>query len=253
MRNILLEIEYDGTAYAGWQVQNASKTGRGPKGSVTVQSTLCAALDNILGEKVMLTGSGRTDAGVHAQAQAANFHTASSIPVRGLQKALNSALPPDIRITACREVPEDFHARYSAKWKLYRYTILNSPIQSALRRHYVFYCDYPLDVGRMSREASALKGTHDFSSFHAAEAKRESSVRTVRRISIAKKGDTVTIEIEANGFLKNMVRTIAGTLIDIGRGRFPAGSMRRILAAKDRKAAGPTAPPQGLCLVKVWY
>ncbi|MGE5309306.1 MAG: tRNA pseudouridine(38-40) synthase TruA [Deltaproteobacteria bacterium] len=248
MRNIKLIIEYDGTAYEGWQVQNLKgRTAR------TIQETICRALEGIVGGKVKLTGSGRTDAGVHALAQVANFHTASKIPVRNLQKALNSVLPDDIVITKAEEVDDDFHARYSAKWKLYRYTILNRQYPSAIRRNFVAFVDYPLSAAAMKREAAALKGRHDFRSFHAADNEEKSSVRTIRKIAVRKSGDDIVIEVEADGFLKNMVRTIAGTLIETGRGKFPAGSMKRILAAKDRRQAGPTAPASGLALVKVTY
>ena len=254
MRTIKLTIEYDGTAYEGWQVQNPSKGGHGPsRNRPTIQATIEKHLRKILGEPVKLTGSGRTDAGVHAAGQVANFSTSSRIPLAGLQKALNCLLPPDIAIIAVAEAAQGFHSRFSAKDKLYRYTILNRSYPSALRRDFVSFCDYPLNVALMRREAAALKGTHVFTAFHAADKKERSSIRTISRISVARRGEDVVIEIEANGFLKNMVRTIAGTLIEIGRGKFPAGSMKKILAGRDRKKAGPTASACGLCLIRVRY
>lgn len=254
VRNIKLTIEYKGTGYEGWQVQNPAKSSRFPvREAKTVQAVIESALQPILNEKVKLTGSGRTDAGVHARAQVANFHTSSAIPSGRLRRALNGALPRDISISKAEDVPEGFHSRFSAKWKLYRYTVLNRAYPSALANDFVYFCDYALDITAMRREARALKGTHDFRSFHAAGDGERSSVRTIRRLTIARKGDEIAITIEASGFLKNMVRTIAGTLIEVGRGRFSRGSMKRILDARDRKSAGPTAPPQGLCLLKVTY
>lgn len=253
MRNIRLTIEYNGTAYEGWQVQNPPKGGGPSRHPPTVQATIEKRLRDILGEPVKLTGSGRTDAGVHAAGQVANFFTASRIPLAGLRKALNSLLPPDIVVLRAAGAAADFHSRFSAKSKLYRYTILNRAHPSALRRDFVHFCDYPLSVPLMRKEAAVLKGTHDFTAFHAADKKERSSVRTIRRIAVARKGKDIVIEIEANGFLKNMVRTIVGTLIEIGRGRFPAGSMRKILSSRDRKQAGPTAAARGLCLVRVSY
>jgi len=253
MRNIKLTIEYDGTAYEGWQIQNPAKDGGPSRHPPTIQATIEKHLRHILGEPVKLTGSGRTDTGVHAAGQVANFFTRSRIPLAGLRKALNSLLPPDIVIIAAVEAAEDFHSRFSAKNKLYRYTILNRDYPSALRRDFVHFCDYPLSLALMRKEAAVLKGTHKFTAFHAADKKERSSVRTIRRISVVRKGEDIVIEIEANGFLKNMVRTIVGTLIEIGRGRFPAGSMKKILASRDRKQAGPTAAAAGLCLVRVDY
>jgi tRNA pseudouridine38-40 synthase len=255
LRNIKLTIEYEGTGYEGWQVQNPSDPvlshlRRRPR---TIQAAIEHALAKVLKEKVKLTGSGRTDAGVHALAQVANFFTGSAIPLKGLQKALNGILPEDITISGVEEADGKFHSRYSAKWKLYRYTILNRAYPSALRRNFVWFTDYRLNAALMAREARVLKGTHDFRSFQGHDKKERSSVRTVRRISVKRSGDEVVIEIEANGFLKNMVRAVVGTLADIGRGRFPEGSMKRILAARDRSQAGPTAPASGLCLIKVTY
>ena len=260
MRNIKLVIEYEGTEYEGWQVQAPLKAvpshfmpGRRFR---TIQETIEAVLRQLLQKKVRLAASGRTDAGVHALAQVANFHTTSAMPLKALHRALNSLLPPDISITKVQEAPADFHSRYSAKTKLYRYTILNRPYPSALRRAFVHFCDYPLDIRLMNTEARALKGTRDFTSFHAVpepEKKGRSSVRTIRRISVLRRGSDIVIEVEANGFLQNMVRTIVGTLIEIGRGKFPAGSAKRILEARDRRCAGPTAPARGLCLVRVSY
>ena len=252
MRNLKLEIEYDGTNYAGWQVQNSKKT---------IQSVIEKTLQRILQEKVHLIVSGRTDSGTHALAQVANFKTKSKIPPDKLRLALNSWLPADIAISKAEEKALDFHSRFDAKSKIYRYSILNRPHPSPLQRKAVYFYRHPLNIGLMRKESKALLGRHDFSSFCASGAGFRNKVRVIKKITIkeinyplsAIRYPFIAIDIEADGFLYNMVRNIAGTLIEIGRGRFKPGDLKRILLARDRKAAGPTLPARGLCLMKVKY
>ncbi|MDD4980890.1 MAG: tRNA pseudouridine(38-40) synthase TruA [Candidatus Omnitrophica bacterium] len=258
MRNIKLTIEYAGTKYAGWQVQ-----GRRHR---TIQGTLEKALQKILREKIHLIGSGRTDAGVHAFGQVANFKTDSGVPVWKIQKALNANLPGDIVITSVEDVNFDFHSRFDAKSKVYRYTVLNRAYPPAILKDKVYFYPYPLDVELMRKETKSLLGRHDFKSFCASSSSVKDTIRTIKNITIKKsayslqltvyslkKPSLITIEIEADGFLYNMVRNITGTLLEIGRGKLPAGSLKRILLAKNRRLAGPTAPAQGLCLLEVKY
>ena len=245
-RNLKLEIEYDGTRYCGWQVQ-------APQKKKSIQEVLSKTLRKILRETVCIHASGRTDAGVHARAQVVNFETHSRIPKDKLRLALNSLLPDDISVAIVEEAPSDFHSRFDAQSKIYRYTILNRPYPSALLNQRVFFFPYHIDTARMRKEARCLIGTHDFKSFQAADKKERTSTRTIKKIMLSREGDCIHIDIEANGFLYNMVRNIAGTLLEAGRGRFPVGSVKQILQAKDRKFAGPTLPAKGLCLLKVKY
>lgn len=253
MRNIRLEIEYDGTGYCGWQIQNSRQSIVYSPEKKTIQHTIENVLQKILQEKIRLIGSGRTDAGVHAKAQVANFTTPSEVELHKLQAALNALLPEDISIRKIKEVSDDFHSRFSAQSKIYRYTILNSAHRGVLLRNYVFFCRYPLDIKRMQREAGVLLGTHDFSAFCSSAGKYRNPKKTIKKLKIIKYNDLLYIEIEADGFLYNMVRNIAGTLIEIGRGRFPPESMKSILDSRNRKCAGPTLPAKGLCLIKVKY
>lgn len=247
MRNIKLIIEYDGTDYAGWQLQRKRPETK------TLQETLEKTLQKILQERVGLVASGRTDAGVHAQAQTVNFKTRSEIPLPKLERALNGLLPKDIAVISAREAALDFHSRFKAKSKLYRYTILNRPQRSAFLRNTVYFYPYPLDVRLMQREAKVLLGRHDFSAFKASDKKERGSIRTIKRLKVWRDQDLIHIDVEADGFLYNMVRNIAGTLIDIGRQRLKSGQLKRILSARDRRLAGPTAPANGLSLIKVNY
>jgi len=246
MRNLRLEIEYDGTNYAGWQVQ-------APQKKKSIQEVLEKTLRKILQEKVYTIVSGRTDAGVHALSQVVNFKTHSDIRPDKLRIALNGLLPEDISISKVEDVDLNFHSRFDAKSKIYRYTILNRLHPCALSRNTVYFYPYPLDLNLMRREARNLVGRHDFKSFQAADKKERSSVRTIKKLKITRVGDFIYFDIEANGFLYNMIRNIVGTLIEIGRGRFPQGSLKKILSAKNRKLAGPTVPAKGLCLIKVKY
>jgi len=275
MRNIRLQIEYAGTDYAGWQIQNRGS-------SATIQETIEKVLEKILQEKVKVVGSGRTDAGVHALSQAANFKTNSRMFPAKIQQALNGLLPGDIRIKKANYADNDFHACYSARSKIYRYIILNSKVSSVFLKGFSWHIPYKLDIALIKKEAKALIGRHDFTSFCASGSSAKTRIRTIKRISIsviarspAKRDDEaisgknylpvmtakesfnnsklIAINIEANGFLYNMARNIVGTLVEIGRGRLGALSMDKILLAKDRKIAGATAPARGLFLVKVKY
>ncbi len=245
MRNIKLNLEYDGTNYAGWQVQN--------KKYRTIQQALEKALRRILGKKIRVISSGRTDSGVHAFGQVANFKTDSTIEVRKLQRALNAVLPDDIAVTKTEEVGKSFHSRFSAKSKVYRYTILNRPSRPALLRSVAYFCPYPLNLRMMAKDARVLLGRHNFKSFQAADKKERGAVRQIKSLKVSRDGDLIYIDIEADGFLYNMVRNIVGTLIDVGRGRLPEGSIKKILLAENRRFAGPTVPAKGLCLLEVRY
>jgi tRNA pseudouridine38-40 synthase len=253
MRNIKLVMEYDGTNYAGWQSQNRRRPQAAGRRLGTIQETIEKTLQQILQEKIKLIASGRTDAGVHARDQAANFNTNSNISLERLQRALNGLLPQDIAVNRIEEADLDFHSRFSAKAKTYRYTILNRKYRSALLRNNVYFYPHLLDLNLMQKEAREILGKHDFKAFQAADKKARNPVKTIKKIKISKTGDLIYIDIEADGFLYNMVRNIVGTLIEIGRGKFPKGSLKKILLSKNRKMAGPTAPARGLCLVKIKY
>ncbi len=251
MRNIKLTIEYDGTHYSGWQTQRFPAEKKSRLKKKTIQETIEKALNLILREQVHLSASGRTDAGVHARAQVANFRTNSFLSLQKIQLSLNSLLPEDIAVTGIRAMPLDFHARFNAKAKLYRYTILNRKHKTVFFNRYVWRCYFPLNAALMRKEAACLIGRHDFRSFTASGGDQRSTTRMIREVTIAQKGGTIVISIIADGFLYNMVRNIVGTLVDIGRGRLR--NMKKILQAKDRRTAGMTAPAKGLCLIKVYY
>ncbi len=244
MRTLKLTIAYDGTRYAGWQIQPAR---------ATVQGVLQRALRRILQERVYVIGSGRTDAGVHALAQAAHIKTRSDMPVGRLRRALSGTLPPDIAVTAITEVSPRFQAQFHAKRKRYRYQIVNGPVVLPFERLYVHQVQAPLNVALMRREAAVLRGRHDFRAFCAAGSSVTDTRRTISRLQVRRQRGRITIDVEADGFLYNMVRGIAGTLIDIGRGRLSAGTMRRILRTKDRRLLGQSAPGRGLMLMAVVY
>jgi len=243
MRTIRLTIEYEGTAYNGWQAQ---------AGGNTIQQIVAAAIEAVTREAVKLHGSGRTDAGVHALGQVAHFQTETSIPAENLVHAVNSHLPPDIVVKAAEDAPDDFHARYSARRKTYRYTILQQPTRPALERRVVHWVDWPLDVDRMREAAAHLVGEHDFSAFES-KSDKQSGARTVERLDVRRDGARIEIEVTATGFLYNMVRGIVGTLIEVGRGKMSPADVLRVLESRERGEAGPTAPACGLCLVSVEY
>jgi tRNA pseudouridine38-40 synthase len=245
MRNIKLLIEYDGTNYLGWQVQ--------PKGP-TIQGILEEKLGLLTGEKIQLFGSGRTDSGVHAICQVAHFKTGSSMDTHRMQRALNSLLPPDIVIQKMEEVEESFHARRHSKSKVYEYRILNRNLRSVFHRGYVWHIPQKLDFKEMEKATQYLIGEHDFSSFRSVGSPTRTTVRKVTRAEWKRgRSGLVRFEIEANGFLKQMVRAIIGTLVEVGKGRMNAVEFQRILESKDRRKAGPTAPGHGLFLKEVKY
>jgi tRNA pseudouridine38-40 synthase len=251
MRNIKLTIEYDGTNFNGWQVQ--------AKGHRTVQGEIEKALRKIFKRKIRLVGSGRTDSGVHALGQVANFKTASKITTVEIQNAINSNTGKDLTVLNVEDVPINFHAQYSTKDKTYCYCILNRKAPCAQQRFFCLHIPQKLNLTAIRREAKALIGRKDFRSFMAMDpAKRDTietknTVRTIKRLEIRKKGDFIYIIIEANGFLYKMVRNIVGTLVEIGLGRLPEGCINTILRKKDRKFAGNTALAKGLCLDNVTY
>lgn len=245
MRNIKLFIEYDGTNYLGWQVQK-----KGP----TVQGEIEEKLKLLTGEGVRLTGSGRTDAGAHALGQVAHFKTQCDLSPPSFQRALNGLLPPDIVIKGVMEAREDFHARRQAKSKVYEYRILNGPIRSAFLRGYAWHIPQLLDWEEVKRATRKLIGTHDFSSFRSTGTPTKTAVREVFSAEWKKGQDGLMhFEIEATGFLKQMVRAIVGTLVEVGRGKFGAEGFEGILESKNREKAGPTAPALGLFLKEVKY
>ena len=263
MRNIKLTIEYDGSNYQGWQRQKNTNQ--------TLQEIIERALRKILQKRVRLIASGRTDAGVHALGQVANFKTNAKIPIRNLKQALNSLLPDDIVITGACEVDLKFHSCFDAKSKIYRYTILNQAHPSAHWRNLSYFVTYKLDFKKMKRAAKILIGRHDFRSFQAADKKPRDSIRTIKRINVYKvknftppflhssvglrqeRAGFIFIDIEADGFLYKMARNIVGTLIEIGRGKRLPTSIHEILASRNRQFAGSTVPGHGLCLLQVKY
>ena len=244
MRRIKLTIEYDGTDYAGWQRQ---------ENAMTVQQKTEEALAKLLHEKVTLTGASRTDAGVHALGQVAHFDTDSPIPDDKFQFALNTMLPWDIRIRDSVAVDDDFHSRFCAKGKVYRYMIYNSRHASALLRRTHSHEMYPIDIERMDREAQAMVGTHDFAAFAASGSVVKDTVRTIYACRCVRNDDEIALLVYGNGFLYNMVRILAGTLCQVGNGKIEEGAIKRALETNNRLQLGITAPPQGLTLMQVFY
>ncbi len=279
VRTLKLTIAYDGTNYAGWQIQ---------PGRPTVQDTLEKAIEKVTGQHSSTLASGRTDAGVHAQGQVVGFRTDSPLPPDVLRKALNATLPHDLAVLEAAEVPDGFHPIRDAVRKRYRYAIHDGPVRDVFRRQFAWHYRYGrLDAEAMQRAAAALLGKHDFSSFETSGAERQTSVRTIFDIFVERVGcvqrtvdagvnsecrgalhapyelsvaqgraggaDFITFEVEADGFLYNMVRAIVGTLVEVGRGKRPEDWPGEVLRAQDRRLAGPTAPPQGLLLVSVAY
>jgi len=244
-RTIKLVIEYDGQNYAGWQAQ---RNGTG------VQEAVEEAIFKVTAERLRIAGSGRTDAGVHALGQVASFRTESRIPAAKFAAALNAHLPEDVAVISAEEVPADFHARKSVRSKTYRYRILNRPARPALERGKVYHLVPKLDVAAMKRGAKLLVGRHDFRAFTPTAAVKPGGYeREIFALEVERRGDLVDIEVTGSGFLYNMVRCIAGTLIDVGRGRRPPEDVAAVLESRDRRRCGPTAPACGLCLVRVEY
>lgn len=244
MRNIKLLISYDGTDFSGWQRQPDRRT---------VQQDLEETIGRLTGVVPVTNASGRTDAGVHALGQVVHFYTASKYSPEVFVKALNATLPPDIRVKNAWDQPQAFHSTFDAVSKLYRYVIDNGAIANPFQLRYSYHVHQKLDVAAMHRGGQSLKGRHDFHSFETNWPNRTSSVRTITHVAVSRMGDFVWVDAEADGFLYNMVRTIAGTLILVGLGRWPESRVAEALLAEDRQAAGPTAPPQGLFMVRVRY
>ncbi len=245
MRTIKLLIEYDGTNYLGWQVQAKGET---------IQGMIEEKLKQLLGEKIHLIGSGRTDAGTHAKGQVAHFRTRSRMDLHSIHRALNGLLSPDVAIKGIEETEEHFHARKQAKSKVYEYRILNRPIRSVFHRGYAWHIPQKLDWNEIKKATQKLIGEHDFSSFRSTGTPTKTAVRNVFRAEWKKgREGLVSFEIEANGFLKQMVRAIVGTLVEVGRGKMNAEAFQWVLESRDRKKAGPTAPSHGLFLKEVRY
>ncbi|MEA5013503.1 MAG: tRNA pseudouridine(38-40) synthase TruA [Candidatus Limiplasma sp.] len=243
-RRILLTLSYDGAAYGGWQIQ---------RNAVSVQQRLEEALHQITGESIRVTGASRTDAGVHALGQRAHFDTASRIPPEKYPFALNTRLPRDIRVLEGQEAHSGFHARFDAKSKLYTYRIYNAPHASALQRDLCAHVPQPLDAQAMARSLPSLLGTHDFAAFQAAGGTAKTTTRTLYEAALAQDGPWLTLTVSGNAFLYNMVRIIAGTLIQIGQGKLPPTAFEEALKTKSRLSLGVTAPASGLELTRISY
>jgi len=250
MRNLKLVLAYDGSEFSGWQVQ---------PDVATIQDTLASAIGRVTGEKVLPQGSGRTDAGVHALAQVATFVTRSRIPAQNLVKALNDVLPASIRVLEATEAPPEFHARKSAHAKTYRYRVYREAICPPFLARYVWHYPYPLDEDAMRQAAGLVIGEHDFTSFAAVDSERgreDETISNVRRIFASaweRAGEELIYTIRGSGFLHHMVRNLVGTFVLVGKGTLKAEHITRILAARNRSAAGATAPASGLFLVSVDY
>ena len=245
MRNIKLTIEYDGKEFNGWQKQPSK---------LNIQGTIEQAIKTITGEDVDLQASGRTDAGVHALGQVANFKTNSNIPIEKMSIAINCNLKKSIRIVKAEEVEERFHSRLSCKRKTYRYIINNSEIPSAIYRNLETHIPYKLDIEKMKQAVKYFEGEHDFKAFKASGTSSKSSIRTIYKAEVLKMpNNRIYIELTGNGFLYNMVRIISGTLVDVGTGKIKPEDIEKIIESKDRTNAGKTIPPQGLYLVCVNY
>ena len=240
-KRIMLTVAYDGTGYHGFAFQ---------ENTTTIEGVLNESIETLTGEKTEVIGASRTDAGVHAYGNVVVFDTTSTIPAEKFGAALNTKLPEDIRIMDSIEVPGDFHPRKCYSEKTYEYRILNTKTPIPVRRHYTWNCTYPLDEKRMNQAAAYFVGEHDFTSFCNVESQAISHVRTIISAKVERIDDEIIITIVGNGFLYNMVRIIAGTLMQVGRGKNEPEDIKRMLEAKDRIAAGPTAPPQGLLLIK---
>ena len=244
MKRVKIVVAYDGTNYCGWQGQ--------PNG-LSVQEVLEKHLSDLLCEEIRITGASRTDAGVHALGNVAAFNTSARMAADRISFAMNTRLPADIRIQESAEVPMEFHPRFANTVKTYEYRIFNRKFPDPTKRLYSFFYHYPLDVEKMQEAADYLVGEHDFKSFCAVNAQSKTSVRTIYACTVTKEADIITIRVTGNGFLYNMVRIIAGTLIKVGAGEFAPQEMQTILDACDRSVAGPTAPAHGLTMIGLEY
>lgn len=244
MRRIKLTVAYDGTNYCGWQIQ--------PNG-ITVEEVLNRELSALTKAKVTVIGASRTDSGVHAKGNVAVFDTESPIPPERISYAVNQRLPDDIVVVNSEEVSKEWHPRYQNSVKTYEYHILNAKMPDPTKRYTTYFVSYPLDQKQMQKAADYLVGEHDFASFCNIHTDVEDTVRTIYELTVEKNGEDMTIRVQGNGFLYNMVRIIAGTLLQVGRGFYTPEDVRQILEAKKRKSAGATAPPQGLMLMQIEY
>jgi len=242
--NIKVVLEYDGSDFAGWQQQANGRT---------VEAELKRALREITGKDLTVYAAGRTDAGAHAEGQVANFHTDGRITPRRLVAALNARLPEDVAVLSAGAVADDFHARYSARWRRYRYRYLDRSARPALERGRCWHVRGPLDADAMSRAARALIGKHDWTTFCSASEPAGARVREMRSATVRRRGEFVELELVAEGFMRGLARSIAGALAEVGRGRKPAGWVGELLRARDRRLAPKTAPAGGLTLMEVIY
>ena len=242
--NIKVVLEYDGSNFAGWQQQARGRT---------VEAELKGALRSITGKDHVVYGAGRTDAGAHAEGQVASFQTDGRLSPQRLLGALNARLPEDVAVLSAEEVAEDFHARYSARWRRYRYRYLDRPSRAALERGRCWHVRRPLDVGAMAKAARALAGKHDWTSYCSASEPARDRVREMRSATVTRRGDFVELELVAEGFLRGLVRSIAGALAEVGRGERPPEWVGQVLHARDRRKAPRTAPAGGLTLMEVIY
>lgn len=245
-RNLKLTMAYDGTGFHGWQRQ---------AGVRTVQEEIERIARGVIRHPLEIVGASRTDAGVHAEGQVAHLRTTTPIPTTNLHRAIGHRLPDDVALVHVAEAPLGFHATRDALCKLYRYRIHNDlrPPAEYLAARYVWHVWYDLDAARMQAAAAALVGTHDFAGFASAGGQRRTTVRTVHRLEVCRRCDTLLIDVEGSGFLYNQVRNLVGTLVEVGRGHWPPERVTEILASRDRRLAGPTAPPHGLCLRWIKY
>ena len=241
---VKLVVAYEGTNYCGWQIQ--------PNG-ITIEQVLNETLSSLLGEEITVTGASRTDAGVHSLGNVAVFETHTKMPAEKISFALNQRLPEDIVVQESCQVPEDFHPRFSKSRKTYEYRILNCRFRQPLERRTSYFYHYPLDVSAMQKAAAYLVGEHDFTSFASVHAQTNTYVRMIYALDVVREGDMIRIRVQGNGFLYNMVRIIAGTLIQVGAGIKKPADMESILAGKDRELAGPTAPAHGLTMIGLEY
>ena len=244
MRTIKLTIEYDGTSYSGWQVQ--------PNG-ITVQEVLETALARLLGHEVRLTGAGRTDAGVHAQGMAAAFRTERNLPLQAFTAGLNGLLPPDIAVQTAVEAPAAFHPRFDALGKHYRYSIMTGSQRSPLQRLTSWHVRGTLDLAAMRQAAKYFVGEHDFAAFRTSGCAAETTVRTIWSVELLEESSLLIVHVKGRGFLRNMVRIMVGTLVEVGLGKRDPASVQDLLSNPLPGMAGATAPPQGLCLMEVYY
>lgn len=244
MRCFMVTLEYDGTDFAGFQFQ---------VGQRSVQEAVEQAIYRLTGQEVRVSGAGRTDAGVHALGQVVGFRCETRIPIDRMALALNSALPRDVAAVKVAEVGERFHARFSARSRAYAYVILNRPLPSAVFRRYTMHCPQPLDVEAMRAAAEQMVGTHDFRAWANSTHETATTIRRVMRCSVRTAKSFILVQVEANGFLRGMVRNVVGTLVEVGAGKRAPAEISEITESRDRALAGPCAPARGLCLVRVRY